>query len=858
MQCTRLAHGITVAMAITTGAFALEGGEATGNRWIEHFDGYTGALNGQGGWESWEGGAAGADFSLSGDVLRGETLVLKIDGDDDAVRVFSPDDLEGAYGFAFSTYVYVPTSFAGSQYFILLNTYQAAEDNDWSLQLEIDGVGGVFRDFDDTGNTMPLPRDEWIHIDVVVDLESDQQSVFLDDQLFIEKSWSAGVAPGGDARLQAVDLWANGSASPVYYDSFFLEPFLPIPACTTDVDNDGVTGFNDLLQVLATWGACDLCPEDVDGNGAVDFDDLLMVLAAWGPCPRYECGPTPGGQAFLDADGQWRVPDFDGLDSVDPWHINRDGYAAPLAVTQSPAAGTVFAGEQTVSLDVTITDSGGANDSCGTTIELIDATVPTIEITGVIDGQKYVAPVVVTPVITATDAVDPAPAVAATLNGLPFTSGTPVSDIGHHTLRVAATDAAGLVATRTLHFEICQFPQLPVVPVVVALATGAGPAEHYSLETTIYLASPEFDVREINLYSLGLWALNEDGLPLNERPIPLVGSQGVDGGYDYSTVDAWYENGYYVLHFAVDVGEANLSGIPVSLELTGTGLHTQPGEFEFTASTPAMVNPDPLGFLAASGLINGDPFEPPPVEPQWAPCKWRMSLVRGPIDTDNGMKDTSCRAANQFWRKELLARALTFFGDALAHDWCWGNATTAASAGSYAIMRVWLEGPADCCNCEITEVFLPKFDAEAKASSGQALAGGLIDIVSSTGCAARAVGAVQAGAAAATTVTFGGGATVGPDGPEAGANVEVQTTLVGGDTSAETFTGIASCQTQVCSVTIAMVCNARLNVSADGYLFFQGSAHAWLRDATPNVTVTATCTATQGPCAGLTRTFTFK
>ena len=49
-----------------------------------------------------------------------------------------------------------------------------------------------------------------------------------------------------------------------------------------DVTGDGMVGFADLLQLLATWGACVGCPEDLDGDGSVGFSDLLIVLANWG------------------------------------------------------------------------------------------------------------------------------------------------------------------------------------------------------------------------------------------------------------------------------------------------------------------------------------------------------------------------------------------------------------------------------------------------------------------------------------------------------------------------------------------------------------------------------------------------
>jgi hypothetical protein len=48
-----------------------------------------------------------------------------------------------------------------------------------------------------------------------------------------------------------------------------------------DVDGDEVTGFEDLLAVLAAWGSCTACPEDLDVDGEVGLLDLLEVLANW-------------------------------------------------------------------------------------------------------------------------------------------------------------------------------------------------------------------------------------------------------------------------------------------------------------------------------------------------------------------------------------------------------------------------------------------------------------------------------------------------------------------------------------------------------------------------------------------------
>jgi hypothetical protein len=69
--------------------------------------------------------------------------------------------------------------------------------------------------------------------------------------------------------------------------------FLP-PVCIADIappGGDGSIDVNDLLAVIAAWGACanpDDCPADISpqpgGDDNVNVNDLLAVIAAWGLC----------------------------------------------------------------------------------------------------------------------------------------------------------------------------------------------------------------------------------------------------------------------------------------------------------------------------------------------------------------------------------------------------------------------------------------------------------------------------------------------------------------------------------------------------------------------------------------------
>ncbi|MFK7960462.1 MAG: hypothetical protein AB8G96_08045 [Phycisphaerales bacterium] len=56
------------------------------------------------------------------------------------------------------------------------------------------------------------------------------------------------------------------------------------PFRSTDVNEDGLVGLEDLLAVLNAFGVCpDVpeCPSDKNGDSLVDFTDITAVLADW-------------------------------------------------------------------------------------------------------------------------------------------------------------------------------------------------------------------------------------------------------------------------------------------------------------------------------------------------------------------------------------------------------------------------------------------------------------------------------------------------------------------------------------------------------------------------------------------------
>ena len=54
------------------------------------------------------------------------------------------------------------------------------------------------------------------------------------------------------------------------------------PDCPTDLDGNGTTDVNDILELIAAWGTPN---GDVTGDGYTDVNDVLLILAEFGnPC----------------------------------------------------------------------------------------------------------------------------------------------------------------------------------------------------------------------------------------------------------------------------------------------------------------------------------------------------------------------------------------------------------------------------------------------------------------------------------------------------------------------------------------------------------------------------------------------
>jgi hypothetical protein len=198
---------------------------------------------------------------------------VDIVGDADIVHEF--DGITSGI-WTFIDWIYVPSDFIGTSYFILLSDYEdgAGQNNKWALQVHFDSTTQLVEsEFDSL--TLPLITDQWVELRVEIDLEIDWFECYYDGELLVEKEWTAGPNNGHDGYLviDAVDLWANGATS-VYHDDLSLEGEI---GSNPDLDCDGA-----LSWVNVSTGATltdTIIVENIAG-GLLDWE--IVDEPSWG------------------------------------------------------------------------------------------------------------------------------------------------------------------------------------------------------------------------------------------------------------------------------------------------------------------------------------------------------------------------------------------------------------------------------------------------------------------------------------------------------------------------------------------------------------------------------------------------
>ncbi|HIG10027.1 MAG: hypothetical protein ABGY71_09505 [bacterium] len=202
-------------------------------QWSEDFEVYSdgSVLDGQGSWHGWDGvntphARVASQFASLGSqsliVMAGADSVHEFDGYDSGHWTFRSD-------------VYVPSSFVGKAYMLVMNFYANGGPYQWSVQIGFNGDSGNLECNCGSGTPImrPLLRDQWTELRCDIDITNDLVEIRYGGFVLGSYPWSAGPFGGGSfglLQIDAVDLFSDLVNFPhtteLYFDAMELTPFL--------------------------------------------------------------------------------------------------------------------------------------------------------------------------------------------------------------------------------------------------------------------------------------------------------------------------------------------------------------------------------------------------------------------------------------------------------------------------------------------------------------------------------------------------------------------------------------------------------------------------------------------------------
>jgi uncharacterized membrane protein/subtilisin family serine protease len=202
--------------------------------WMDGFDSYANGSNihGQGGWKGWLNNPAMGAL-VTNVESRSAPHSVAIAGTNDPVREFS-GYTSGQV--TITAWQFVPTAFTGTSYFIMLNSYNdSGAGLNWSTQVNFNSANNLVVNDGISGGSLPLIRNQWVEIRVEIDLDSNTQAFYYNNQLLYAGTWTNEVSGGGALNIGVINLFAN-SATAVYYDDISLSSSTEAAPCDTPAD----------------------------------------------------------------------------------------------------------------------------------------------------------------------------------------------------------------------------------------------------------------------------------------------------------------------------------------------------------------------------------------------------------------------------------------------------------------------------------------------------------------------------------------------------------------------------------------------------------------------------------------------
>jgi len=180
-------------------------------------------------WDTWSSAPGGSeDPNISDAQAYNGSNSVNLVADNDLVFLLD-DKTTGLYQIEF--YIYVTSGAVA--YFNCLHDF-AGTNSEWAIEVmfKSDGSGSVNAGGSDAAQ-FTYTHDTWQYVNLVIDLDGDFATFFLDDAEVVSWQWSAGSQGGGsNIKLDAVNIygWTDDVASNFYIDDIEFTEQVPMEA----------------------------------------------------------------------------------------------------------------------------------------------------------------------------------------------------------------------------------------------------------------------------------------------------------------------------------------------------------------------------------------------------------------------------------------------------------------------------------------------------------------------------------------------------------------------------------------------------------------------------------------------------
>jgi len=175
-------------------------------------------------WSTWSNEpGTGEDAFVSDEQALSGTKSVKIEGTTDLLLVMADNYTTGAY--VVEIHMYVPTG--GHGYYNLQKSTTIGEE--WAFQVDFPADGTAIVDADGFASaTFAFNFDEWMDLQVMVDIDADWAEFYYNGTLIREYQWSLGTS--GNAGLHSLggmNIYANPLDPLFYVDDLDFRPYEP-------------------------------------------------------------------------------------------------------------------------------------------------------------------------------------------------------------------------------------------------------------------------------------------------------------------------------------------------------------------------------------------------------------------------------------------------------------------------------------------------------------------------------------------------------------------------------------------------------------------------------------------------------